>query len=127
MTPISNKSLLTASPRYWALARKAFSHAPDLGSDADILSTAARLFNTSNFIVVDERSRILAWLSPLEIRAFHQSVRDRWFDNVRGRALGTEEFRHCSVLLRLPGGRQALTQVREMISGKGAGRKQVQR
>ena len=40
----------------------------------------------------DERSEILAWLSPLEPRIRHQDLRTRRADNVGERLLQTDEF-----------------------------------
>ena len=57
------------------------------------------LFNNSNIVrnvnigATDERSEILAWLSPLEPRIRHQDVRTRRADNVGEWLLQTGEFR----------------------------------
>ena len=48
---------------------------------------------TNNFIISDERSQILAWLSPLEPRLRHQDIRDGRVENVGEWLLQTEEFR----------------------------------
>ena len=45
----------------------------------------------------DEKSEILAWLSPLEPRIRHQDLRTRRDDNVGGWLLQTDEFqRWCN-------------------------------
>ena len=45
-----------------------------------------------NFGVTDERSEILAWLSPIEPRIRHQNIRTRRADNVGEWLLETDEF-----------------------------------
>ena len=52
-------------------------------------------FNTtvSNITIADDRSQILTWLSPLELRLRHQDIRDRRVENVGKWILQTEEFR----------------------------------
>jgi len=47
----------------------------------------------NNYGVVDERSQLLAWLSPLEPRLRHQDIRERRVGNVGGWLMETEEFR----------------------------------
>ena len=50
-------------------------------------------FNTSvNFAAPDERSNILTWLSPLDPKLRHQSIRDRRVKNVGEWLFKTEEF-----------------------------------
>ena len=46
----------------------------------------------NNFTVADDRSQILAWLSPLEPRLRHQDIRDRRVENVGEWLLQAEEF-----------------------------------
>jgi len=46
--------------------------------------------------VADERSKILAWLSPLEPRMRHQAVRTNRLSSVGGWLLQTEVFRDWS-------------------------------
>ena len=48
---------------------------------------------TNNFIIVDERSQILTWLSPLEPRLRHHDIRDRRVENIGDWLLQTEEFK----------------------------------
>jgi len=51
-------------------------------------------FNISNsFTTVDQRSEILAWLSPLEPRLRHQDIRTRRVDDVGDWLLQTDQFR----------------------------------
>ena len=54
-------------------------------------------FNTSNlwhnYTIDDDRSRLLAWLSPLDPRLRHQDIRDRRVENIGEWLLQTEEFR----------------------------------
>jgi len=56
-------------------------------------------FNISNsFTTVDQRSEILAWLSPLEPRLRHQDIRTRRVDDVGDWLLQTDQFRNwCDV------------------------------
>ena len=52
-------------------------------------------FNISNnFTTVDQRSEILAWLSPLEPRLRHQDIRTRRVDDVGDWLLQTDQFRN---------------------------------
>jgi len=53
-------------------------------------------FNTNNmwnnYTVDDERSKILAWLSPLEPQIRHQDIRTRRVDEVGDWLLQTQEY-----------------------------------
>ena len=50
--------------------------------------------NVSNHIAVaDDRSNILAWLSPLDPKSRHQDIQDRRVENIGEWLLQTEEFR----------------------------------
>jgi len=56
-------------------------------------------FNTNynlwnNYTIADERSEILAWLSPLEPRIRHQDIRSRRVDKVGDWLFQTEEYRN---------------------------------
>ena len=59
-------------------------------------SNNSNSFNTTNinYTVPDDRSDILAWLSPLEPKLRHQGVRDSRVKNVGEWILQTEEFRN---------------------------------
>ena len=48
---------------------------------------------TNNFTVLDDRSNILAWLSPLDPRLRHRDIQDRRVENVGEWLLQTEKFR----------------------------------
>ena len=48
---------------------------------------------TNNFTVADNRSEILAWLSPLDPKLRHQDIQSRRVENVGEWLLQTEEFR----------------------------------
>ena len=48
--------------------------------------------NTFNY-TIDDRSEILAWLSPLEPRARHRDIVARRIDNIGAWLLETEEFK----------------------------------
>jgi len=49
-----------------------------------------------NPTVADNRSDILAWLSPLDPKARHQDVRERRVEDIGGWVLQTEEFKSWS-------------------------------
>ena len=52
------------------------------------------IFNVSNsFTVADDRSNILAWLSPLDPKSRHQDIQDRRVESIGEWLLQTEEFR----------------------------------
>ena len=50
-------------------------------------------FNVQNNYVADDRSQLLAWLSPLEPKLRHRDIQERRVDNVGEWLLQTEEFR----------------------------------
>jgi len=55
------------------------------------------VWNVNNLGATDERSEILAWLSPLEPRIRHQDLRTRRADHVGEWLLQTDEFqRWCN-------------------------------
>ena len=47
----------------------------------------------NNYVVSDDRSQLLDWLSPLEPRLRHQDIQERRVENVGEWLMGTEEFR----------------------------------
>ena len=52
-------------------------------------------FNTTTYInptSADDRSNILAWLSPLDPKLRHQGIRERRIENIGEWVLQTEEF-----------------------------------
>ena len=52
-------------------------------------------FNTvNNVTAADERSNILAWLSPLEPRLRHKDIQDRRVENIGGWVLETEALKN---------------------------------
>jgi len=53
-------------------------------------------FNVSNYTVTDDRSQLLAWLSPLEPSLRHRDVRERRVKNIGEWVMQTEEFRRWS-------------------------------
>ena len=58
------------------------------------LSNNKNSFNVQNInVVADDRSQILAWLSPLEPKLRHRDIQGRRADNVGEWLLQTEEFR----------------------------------
>ena len=48
---------------------------------------------SNNFTVADDRSNILAWLSPLDPKSRHQDIQDRRVEDIGEWLLQTEEFR----------------------------------
>jgi len=48
---------------------------------------------TNNITIADDRSNILAWISPLDPRLRHQDVQDRRVEEIGEWLLQTEEFR----------------------------------
>ena len=62
---------------------------------AQTLSNNIGSFNTvvNNVTATDERSNILAWLSPLEPRLRHKDIQDRRVENIGEWVLETEEFK----------------------------------
>jgi len=64
----------------------------------NIFSNNTNSFNTnifigSNYTFGDDRSQLLAWLSPLEPRLRHRDIQERRVDNVGEWLMKTEEFR----------------------------------
>ena len=64
------------------------------------LSNNANSFNVqnvqnvqNNYVVADDRSPLLAWLSPLEPRLRHRDIQERRVDNVGEWLFQTEEFK----------------------------------
>ena len=51
------------------------------------------LNTVNNFTVADDRSNILAWLSPLEPGLRHQDIQDSRVENIGEWLLQTEEFK----------------------------------
>jgi len=47
-----------------------------------------------NFTAADDRTNILAWLSPLDPGLRHQDIRDRRVEDIGEWVLQTEEFRN---------------------------------
>ena len=50
--------------------------------------------NVNNYGIVDERDKILAWLSPLDPRIRHQDIREQRVKHVGNWLLETEEYRN---------------------------------
>jgi len=48
----------------------------------------------NNFTVADDRSNILAWLSPLDPTLRHHDIRDRRVENIGEWLLQTREFKN---------------------------------
>ena len=61
--------------------------------DNTTLSNNTNSFNVQNNYVADNRSQLLAWLSPVEPKLRHRDIQGRRVDNVGEWLLQTEEFR----------------------------------
>jgi len=57
------------------------------------IANIANIANTFNYTTPDDRSEILAWLSPLEPRVRHRDIGARRVDSIGAWLLDTEEFR----------------------------------
>ena len=58
------------------------------------LNTSYTAVSVSNsFTVANDRSNILAWLSPLDPKSRHQDIQDRRVESIGEWLLQTEEFR----------------------------------
>ena len=65
--------------------------------DNTTFSNNTNSFNShvqNNYVVADDRSQLLAWLSPLEPKLRHRDIQERRIDNVGEWLLQTEEFRN---------------------------------
>ena len=61
--------------------------------DNGTFSNNTNSFNVqNNYVVADDRSPLLTWLSPLEPRLRHRDIQERRVDNVGEWLLQTEEF-----------------------------------
>ena len=62
--------------------------------DNSNFSNNTNSFNVqNNYIVAEDRSPLLTWLSPLEPKLRHRDIQERRVDNVGEWLLQTEEFR----------------------------------
>ena len=64
--------------------------------DNSTLSNNTNSFNNNvqnNYLAADDRSQLLAWLSPLEPKLRHRDIQERRADNVGEWLLQTAEFR----------------------------------
>jgi len=63
-------------------------------NNTNSLNTSFAVISVSNNVTVaDDRSNILAWLSPLDPKLRHQDIQDRRVENIGEWLLETEEFR----------------------------------
>jgi len=60
----------------------------------NVTSSYNNTWNNYNYRVVDEKSQILAWLSPLESWRQQNDIQARRVDEVGNRFLQTEEYRN---------------------------------
>jgi len=57
------------------------------------LNTSYNVSVSNNFAAADDRSNILAWLSPLDPKSRHRDIQDRRVENIGEWLLQTKEFR----------------------------------
>jgi len=57
------------------------------------LNTSYNVSVSNSFTVADDRSNILAWLSPLDPKSRHRDIQERRVENIGEWLLQTEEFR----------------------------------
>ena len=63
------------------------------------IEDSTNCFNTNslnvwnNYTITDDRSQLLAWLSPLEPKLRHRDIQERRVDDVGEWLMHTEEFR----------------------------------
>ena len=63
-------------------------------NDMSNFSNNQNSFNVSNnYIIIDDRSQLLSWLSPLEPSLRHRDVRERRINDIGEWLIGSEEFR----------------------------------
>ena len=66
-------------------------------SNSANFSNNANSFNNNNvwnnYTVADDRSQLLAWLSPLEPKIRHRDIQEQRVDNVGEWLMQTEEFK----------------------------------
>jgi len=67
---------------------------PTAGSSTNFSNNSNSFNNVwNNYTVADDRSQLLAWLSPLEPRLRHRDIQEHRIDNVGEWLMHTEEFR----------------------------------
>ena len=74
---------------------------PRIFNNSSTIAEMSHSFNTNSFnvsnnysyTVADDRSQLLAWLSPLEPRLRHRDIQERRVDNIGEWLMQTEEFR----------------------------------
>ena len=64
-----------------------------LNNNDNCFNTNIYNINTVSYTTVDDRSEILAWLSPLEPRLRHRDIASRRIDGIGAWLLETEEFK----------------------------------
>ena len=67
---------------------------PHMNDNINSFNTNHSFNNVYNYTVADEKSEILAWLSPLKPQSRHQDIRIRRVDEVGDWLLQTEEYRN---------------------------------
>ena len=63
-------------------------------NNTNSLNTTVNINPTVKITAADERSNILAWLSPLEPRIRHKDIQEKRVENIGGWVLETEAFKN---------------------------------
>ena len=94
-SPQNSSTLLTLPPIiYSVLTCENEKMSQSFSNNTNSLNTSYTAISVSNnFTAADDRSNILAWLSPLDPKLRHQDIRDRRIENIGEWLLQTEEFR----------------------------------
>ena len=91
-TPKNSSSRLTPSSTiYDILNLRKVKMSQSFSRNTNSFNTAISVSN--NFTVNNDRSNILAWLSPLDPKLRHQDIQDRRIESIGEWLLQTEEFR----------------------------------
>ena len=91
-TPKNSSSRLTPSSTiYDILNLRKVKMSQSFSRNTNSFNTAISVSN--NFTVTNDRSNILAWISPLDPKLRHQDIQDRRIESIGEWLLQTEEFR----------------------------------
>jgi len=94
-SPQNSSTRLTLLPIiYSILTCESEKMSQSFSNNTNSLNTSYTAISVSNnFTTADDRSNILAWLSPLDPKLRHQDIRCRRVENIGEWLLQTEEFR----------------------------------
>jgi len=77
----------SASSKEWKMSQHTINNSANFSNNNNSFNVQ------NNYSFVDDRSQLLAWLSPLEPKLRHQDIRERRVENVGEWLMQTEEFR----------------------------------